>query len=67
MFNVFVLMPNLGATEVLIVTAGGILIIWPSWRTCTKAGFPGPLGLMAIVPFLNLILLFILAFSEWPA
>jgi hypothetical protein len=37
-----------------------------SWRICTKAGFPGPLGLLALLPFGLVVLLCIWAFAEWP-
>ncbi|HZV78055.1 MAG TPA: hypothetical protein VFF60_00445 [Candidatus Binatus sp.] len=36
------------------------------WRIASKAGYPGALSLLMIVPFVNLILLLIFAFSEWP-
>lgn len=58
------LMPALGPAELIVLS---LLLVWPMWRICMKAGFPGPLGLMAIVPLLNLGLLFFLAFAEWPA
>jgi hypothetical protein len=31
-----------------------------------KAGFPGALGLLALLPLVNLIMFFFLAFSDWP-
>jgi len=43
------------------------LNIFPFWKICTKAGFPGPLSLLILVPIGNIILLFYLAFAEWPA
>lgn len=50
-----------------------ILLIWlgvfvyPLWRIVSKAGFPGALALLAFVPILNLIMLWVFAFVEWPA
>ena len=35
------------------------------WRILTKAGMPGPLGLLAIIPLGAVILLCILAFGKW--
>jgi energy-converting hydrogenase Eha subunit B len=66
----FGLLPMPGLAEVLVLlsmAAMAALVIWPAWRICAKAGFPGPLGLLAPVPGLNLVLMFILAFVEWPA
>ncbi len=61
------LMPALGPAELIVLLLLTVLLVWPMWRICMKAGFPGPLGLMAIVPLLNLGMLFFLAFAEWPA
>ena len=36
------------------------------WRICSKAGYPGPLALLILVPFGNIILPLFLAFAEWP-
>ena len=40
--------------------------VWINWRITQKAGFPGWYSLGLIVPFLNLILILLFAFSEWP-
>jgi hypothetical protein len=37
------------------------------WKICSKAGFPGALGLLIIFPVVNVILVLYLAFAEWPA
>jgi len=39
-------------------------LIW--WRIFRKAGYHGALGLLMLVPLANIIMLAILAFSEWP-
>ena len=36
------------------------------WKICSKAGFPGALGLLMLVPIANIILPFYLAFAQWP-
>ena len=43
-----------------------ILVVVPMWRICAKAGYSGWLGLLVLVPFANLILLWFLGFAEWP-
>ena len=48
----------------LIVLSVVFFFIWPFWRIFTKAGYPGPMGIM-MVPGLNAIMLLFLAFSEW--
>jgi hypothetical protein len=44
----------------------GVIMVLPFWRICTKIGYPGPLSLLVLVPFLNLGLFYFLAFSQWP-
>jgi len=44
----------------------GILVIFPIWRICVKAGYSGWLSLLVLIPIGNLFLLYFLGFSEWP-
>jgi len=64
-----------GATELLViffavgfgVILGVLFTVIPFWRICTKAGFPGALSLLMLVPIANIVLPFYLAFADWPA
>ncbi len=47
--------------------AMAVLIVVPMWRICQRAGFPGWFGAFVLIPMLNLVLLYFLAFAEWPA
>ncbi len=38
----------------------------PYWMIFKKAGFAPALGLLMLVPLVNIIMLFFLAFAEWP-
>lgn len=42
------------------------ILVVPMWRIVTKAGFSGPFSLLAFVPGLNLVLLWVFAFVKWP-
>ncbi len=44
-----------------------VVTVIPYWKICTKAGFPGPLALLMLVPIANIILPFYLAFADWPS
>lgn len=44
-----------------------VIIVVPVWKICKRAGYPGPLGLLILVPMLNIALLYFIAFSDWPA
>jgi uncharacterized membrane protein YhaH (DUF805 family) len=43
-----------------------ILQIIVAWRITAKAGYPGALSLLLLVPFVNFIVILIFAFAEWP-
>jgi hypothetical protein len=58
---------GVGLTEMLIVVLLLALVVWPCWRICTKAGLPGALGLVSLIPIGLFVLLFVWALVEWPA
>ena len=43
-----------------------VLTVVIAWRIVGKTGHPGALGLLALVPLVNMIFALYLAFSEWP-
>lgn len=45
---------------------GAILTVIPFWKICAKAGFPGALSLLMLVPLANVIFPFYIAFAQWP-
>lgn len=49
---------------VLLVLAGTFII--PAWRIAGKAGFPGALSLLLLVPLLGIVLIWVFAFIRWP-
>jgi type VI protein secretion system component VasK len=65
-------MGNLGVSELLLILAFGIfflliLFVWPYWRIFKKAGFSPALSLLMLVPLANIVMVFFLAFADWPA
>ena len=42
------------------------LVLLPACRICRKAGYPAWLGAGAILPVLNILLLFFIGFAKWP-
>jgi hypothetical protein len=55
----------LAITFVTVVSFG--LILWPAARICRRIGFSPWLAALSIVPVGNLLLLWIVALSDWPA
>jgi len=47
-----------------IVVAAAIKIV-PYWQIFKKAGFAPALSFLMIFPFINLIMLYVLGFSQW--
>ena len=55
---------GVGPLGMLIIAA---LLVWPFWRICEKAGYPGLMALLVFIPVVNLIFLYWFAFSDWPS
>lgn len=50
----------------------GVLAFWliflvPLWRIISKAGYSGAWALVSLIPFVNLLALWIFAFAHWPS
>jgi hypothetical protein len=44
-----------------------LVCVIPFWKIFRKAGFPPALSLLMPIPGVNLVLLYILAFADWPS
>jgi hypothetical protein len=55
----------LGFAVVHVLVA--LVLIIPTWRICTRAGFSGALSLFHLVPLIgSFIVMGVLAFTDWP-
>ncbi len=64
-------MANLGVQEVLIVLIPMLIVIavvaiLPWFFIYKKAGYHPAMGCLMFLPLVNVVMLFVLAFSEWP-
>ena len=59
---------ELGIIVIVLLSAGlgALVTVIPFWKICDKAGLPGPLSLLMLVPIANIILPFYIAFAQWP-
>jgi hypothetical protein len=62
---------GLGTLALLVLAITHLLValvlIIPTWRICTRAGFSGALSLFHLVPVIgSFIVMAVLAFSDWP-
>lgn len=44
-----------------------LVVVIPAWRICQRTGYPGWLGVLILIPVLNLALIYFIAFADWPA
>jgi predicted PurR-regulated permease PerM len=61
---------SVGVPELVVVAAIAsmlLVVIWPACRICDRIGFSRWLGLVAIVPIANILLLWFVAMAPWPA
>ncbi|MDX1801033.1 MAG: hypothetical protein R3303_08910 [Marinobacter sp.] len=43
-----------------------VVMVIPAWRICQRIGYPGVMGILILIPVLNLALLYFIAFADWP-
>ncbi len=59
-----------GATAAIVIGVISLVIfifaIFVWWRIFAKTGYSGALSLLLLIPIANLIVILVLAFSEWP-
>lgn len=49
-----------------LLLVGGVITAVAFWQIMRKAGYPGVLGLLMLVPLVNYGVMLWVAFSEWP-
>jgi hypothetical protein len=60
-------MESIGLPELVLLFVPIVAIILvPYWRILSRTGLPAALSLLILIPGINLILLYYLAFAEWP-
>ena len=58
---------NFSIWHIVIFLIYVVVIILPFWKITTKAGYPGLMSLLMVIPLVNLVYLYFLAFSNWPS
>lgn len=59
-------MSSFGMWHWLIILVWLAVFIVPAWRIVGKAGFPGAFALLAVIPLVNVVMLWVFAFVKWP-
>jgi hypothetical protein len=50
----------------IIVALYAYIFVAPCWRIAKRAGFSGAWALLAIVPLVNIVILWVFAYVKWP-
>ena len=61
---------GIGMPELIIIAIMSfisiVIVVLPYWKIFSKAGFSGWLSVTMIIPPINIVMLFYLAFANWP-
>lgn len=53
--------------EIIATIVFIVLMVIPFWKITGKAGFAPAWSLLVLVPLLNIVFIFYLAFAKWPS
>ena len=53
--------------QLLFMLIWVLVVVVPFWKITGKAGYPGWLSLLVIIPLVNVVYIYFLAFSKWPS
>jgi len=56
----------MGAGHGLWMLVIAIVLVIPAWRLCQRTGYPGWLGILILIPLVNIGFLYFIAFADWP-
>jgi hypothetical protein len=60
---------RIGVPELVVIcaiAAMSLVVVWPAGRICRRLGFSPWLGVLAVLPLANLLLLWFIALAQWP-
>ncbi|MBN1459125.1 MAG: hypothetical protein JXA57_06285 [Armatimonadetes bacterium] len=44
-----------------------VIVVIPFWKIFQKAGFPPAFSLLMLIPVVNLVAIYFVAFASWPS
>ena len=60
-------MNNIGLPGLVLMLVMAAVIVVPYWKIWSRTGHSGWLSLLMLVPILNVVMIYVLAFKSWPA
>ncbi len=61
------MMNNMGFPGIFMLLVYAVIVVVPFYQIWKRTGHNGWIALLMIVPLVNLVLLYVLAFKDWPA
>lgn len=55
------------ALDLAVYLAVVLLAVIPVWRILRRVGYSGAWSLLTLIPVINIIFLYVFAFTRWPA
>ena len=55
-----------GLLVIAFMVTMAFIVIWPAANICRRLGLPAWLGVLAVLPLANLLLLWYVALTPWP-
>lgn len=52
--------------DLIFLVILALILIVPFWKIFPRAGLPAAASILMIVPLLNIVLVWVLAFKRWP-
>lgn len=53
-------------TLLIFVVLPAVLMLWGAWHGVRRAGYNGAWVLVLLIPVINIIMMYVFAFSTWP-
>ena len=61
------MMGNMGAPGLLMIIVYAVVVVVPFYQLWKRTGHNGWIALLMLIPLVNLVMLYVLAFKQWPA
>jgi len=61
------MMNNMGLSGLLMIVVYIAILVVPFFQLWKRTGHSGWIALLMLIPVVNLVMLYVLAFKQWPA
>lgn len=58
---------NIGIPGLFMIVVYGAVVVVPFYQLWKRTGHNGWIALLMLIPLVNLVMLYVLAFKQWPA